>query len=128
MTADQEDGSLGIPKIADVGLSRTANGSDHFADGRFSGEGDPCWASPEQLRGREASMASDVYSLGKIMQHMFTGVAPVRDEMYFPLLEGEASDPLDLLIEECLNEDPWERPSAADVLRRLEGILREMHE
>ena len=60
----------GVVKITDFGL---ANFSEQIARDDISGT--PAYMAPEQLAGRPATVASDVYALGLVLFEMFTGDA-----------------------------------------------------
>lgn len=51
-------------------ISATLTGQGQFV-------GSLLWASPEQLRGKEATPASDIWSMGLILHHALTGGAPL---------------------------------------------------
>ena len=68
------DGSL---KVGDFGLSISTivrGESLITASGSFLGT--PAYASPEQLRGEELDVASDIYSVGATIYHLLTGRPP----------------------------------------------------
>ena len=69
----------GTPSLLDFGVARLiGQGQDeHHA---FS----PGYASPEQIRGDRVSAASDVYSLGALMFHLFAGEAPFSSPRFAP--------------------------------------------
>ena len=62
----------GVVKITDFGL---ANFSEQIARDDIAGT--PAYMAPEQLAGRPATVASDLYALGLVLFEMFTGVACV---------------------------------------------------
>lgn len=65
----------GHAKIGDFGLSRTLESNLHLTQsGAFLGS--PLYASPEQIRGREVDLRSDLYSCGATLYALLTGRAP----------------------------------------------------
>ena len=70
-------GAEGTVKVGDFGLSIStiARGESLItASGSFLGT--PAYASPEQLRGEELDVASDIYSVGATIYHLLTGRPP----------------------------------------------------
>jgi len=89
--------------------------------------------SPEQARGEPATAASDMYSIGLILQEMFTGSRPYGTDLDRASLVERAKRgetvpvsglPLELgrLIERLTSPAPGARPSAADAAERLTWI------
>lgn len=72
---DQE----GSPKLLDFGIARLVDtvveGSEHVT--RSHGVLTPAYASPEQILGRRAGVAADVYSLGVVLYELLTGRLPI---------------------------------------------------
>lgn len=91
--------------------------------------GTPDFVSPEQLSDPEAvSHLSDIYSLGALMYHFFSGSLP--SEHYNDLSAGltRLPSPLVNLIVQCLQTRPEHRPASADEVRfRLLKILNGAH-
>ena len=86
--------------------------------------------SPEQARGEEVSVASDMYSFGLLLQEMFTGKPPYEPDLdAFTLLrEVQKGRTLPVtgidahltdLIESLKSLAPENRPSASEALQRL---------
>ena len=90
------------------------------------------YMSPEQAQGEEATPASDIYSLGLVLQEVFTGSSARRGGPIPKRLEaamrGETTpiaglDPdLAALIGRMESVSPVSRPSAHDALERLQWI------
>src|SRR5882724_10798984 len=71
----------GVPKLLDFGVAKLLdpqNGDPELT--RFRDRAlTPEYASPEQLRGQAIGTASDVYSLGRLLYEVLTGVRPYGD-------------------------------------------------
>lgn len=89
--------------------------------------------SPEQARGEEVTIASDLYSFGLLLQELFTGDSPYESGLSRPLLmikvsEGDSLpvrglDPaLTELIERLKSTSPAARPTAVEAAERLRWI------
>jgi serine/threonine protein kinase len=87
------------------------------------------WAAPEARAGQGFTDKSDVYSLGLLLFRLLTGKlptskgqdVPVSPRVYAPT----CPDDLVFAILSALNPDPRERPSAAQLVTRLEDVLAE---
>lgn len=139
-------------KVLDFGLARAYGDLDLEAGGEtpegsaFSGQsallhtregvimGTPRYMSPEQANGERATTASDIYSLGLVLQKVFTGRDPYSADLALPELidrarqgetapvEGLSTD-LTQLINRLKNPAPNLRPSALETVERLNWIL-----
>lgn len=103
----------GEPKLLDFGIAKILNpdlASQSYAltatQARFL---TPEYASPEQIRGRNVTTVSDVYSLGVLLYRLLTGHAPYR-------LANSSPQEIERLI--CETEP--EKPSTA--INRTEEI------
>lgn len=91
------------------------------------------YMSPEQARGEAATAASDMYSIGLILQELFTGASPYERNVETEILVDRASrgeslpvtgqsPELSQLIERLKSLAPGARPSAVDAAERLRWI------
>ena len=96
--------------------------------------GTPLYAAPEVLRGAEATIQSDLYSLGVLLHHMLTGSYPVRAATLAELREahdrrsGDAGGDgglqegiprrLAAILARLIDPDPGRRPASAAALAR----------
>ncbi len=96
--------------------------------------GTPKFMSPEQARGETANVTSDIYSLGLILQYLFTEKEPYPDAsssvgllwrvMNAETLPIENLDPeLTGLIRDMKNLQMSARPSVGQVLDRLDRFM-----
>ncbi len=69
--------------ITDFGIARWMRGTPD-STGNITTQGaifgTPAYMSPEQIQGKELTVASDIYSLGLVLYEMVTGARPFQDE------------------------------------------------
>ncbi|MBI1946896.1 MAG: serine/threonine protein kinase [Deltaproteobacteria bacterium] len=126
-------------KVMDFGIAKPADATALTNTGIFLGT--PQFVSPEQVRGKEVSAATDLYSLGVVMYLLFTGTLPFTDKDIFALLMKHANERpeaptarnptipplLEGLIVSCLEKDPRRRPESADEVKETLGeVLRRL--
>jgi serine/threonine-protein kinase len=123
-----EDGRL---VLTDFGLA-VAPGQTTFVSGYSGAVGTPSYMAPEVAMGGDASMASDVFSLGVILHEVFFDGRPVWETTKrgrFLCMPVHRRSPRILrliagLCAECLDELAPRRPqTAVDVSDRFERIL-----
>jgi serine/threonine-protein kinase len=120
----------GTPKLLDFGIARLITG-DVEAETRTLTM-TPGFASPEQLLGRQANVASDVYQLGLLIYAALTGQALDGGDTLNEAIERAAAGrslqipatarrdlprELLLIIEQCLRPDPDDRYPDANALK-----------
>ncbi len=115
------------PKVIDFGVARVAERIELTSS--HGAVGTPAYMAPEQARDtRQASVASDVYSLGATLVYAATGHPPYAGDTAMDVLTRLATEPPDLsglpdelseLIGECLERVPRMRPSSSAMLAQL---------
>ena len=109
-------------KVIDFGLSAVedANASTRSI---ISG-GTPAWLSPEQAIGKDVGPSSDIFSLGLVIAFLATGKNPFGqgkpDALIYRIVNespdlSDVPDGLKKLVESCLQKDPADRPSIAQI-------------
>jgi tetratricopeptide (TPR) repeat protein/tRNA A-37 threonylcarbamoyl transferase component Bud32 len=118
------------PPVAPVSPSASLSIASLAPTGHVTGTVD--YMSPEQARGEQSTPASDIYSLGIVLQELFTGkrirrTGPIPSRLEAAMrgettpISGVDGD-LATLIERMKSISPGSRPSAVDALERLHWI------
>ncbi|MFJ8650435.1 serine/threonine-protein kinase [Streptomyces sp. NPDC093546] len=116
------------PRLIDFGIARATDGTASLTSTGVS-VGSPGYMAPEQILGKGASGAADVFSLGAVLAYAATGKPPFPGDssaalLYKvvheqPELGGPLTGELRNLVAACLAKDPAARPAPAEVARRL---------
>ena len=123
-------GNDGYYKLSDFGVSirvrSTLNNKDH-KDDTYISAGTISYMAPEKFSSDNLPiMANDIYSLGATVYEMLTGYLPFgvdggltqKKGADVPVLPGDYSSQLKQTLRDCLDEEPWKRPTA----KQLEEI------
>ncbi|MEV7002427.1 serine/threonine-protein kinase [Streptomyces sp. NPDC093982] len=119
--------TLDGPLLIDFGIARAMDGTASLTSTGVS-VGSPGYMSPEQIVGKGATGAADVFSLGAVLAYAATGEPPFSGDSSAALLykvvhEEPELGPLDgdvrELVEACLAKEPGARPTPGEVARRL---------
>ena len=115
------------PRVIDFGVARAAERIQLTVT--RGAVGTPAYMAPEQARDtRQASAASDMFSLGATLVYAATGHAPYQGETVMDVLVRLATEPPDLaglpgeltdLVTSCLERSPRKRPTSAGLLSQL---------
>ena len=115
------------PRVIDFGVARAAERIQLTVT--RGAVGTPAYMAPEQARDtRQATLASDVFSLGATLAFAATGHAPYRGETVMDVLVRLATEPPDLsglpaeldgIVTACLARSPAQRPTSAALLDQL---------
>lgn len=122
--------TLDGPLLIDFGIARATEGTASLTSTGVS-VGSPGYMAPEQILGKGAAGAADVFSLGAVLAFAATGVSPFSGDSSAALLykvvhgEPELGPQLDGELKElvagCLAKDPAERPRPEALAARLAG-------
>ena len=135
--------SDGRVKVTDFGLAKPVDpGSEPALTAMGVVVGTPDYIAPEQARGEPIDERVDIYALGGTLYFLLTGIPPFRtgrpaDDKYLKVVarhlrnpppDAAAANPavdreLAELTKRMMAKKPAERPSYADLIQILTGIL-----
>jgi hypothetical protein len=121
--------SDGRVKLADFGIASVKGDPQLTATGLLLGS--PSYMSPEQVAGRQAGPASDLWALGATLFFAVEGKGPFDREGPLPTLmaitneeapDAEHGGPLAPVIKSLLDKEPDDRPEPPELSSILEEI------
>ena len=125
----------GVPKVADWGLSKVMTESKTTT---VAGGFTAYYAAPEQIGNKPKDQRTDIWQIGVILYELVTGKLPFAGESMIEIgmaIATEAperpgavhpgAEPLDEIIQKCLEKDPAQRyQSVADLQKDLTAYLK----
>ncbi|MEM6337811.1 MAG: serine/threonine-protein kinase, partial [Bacteroidota bacterium] len=119
----------GRVKVMDFGIARALGSARMTRAGRLIGTLE--YMAPEQVQGKEATPATDVYALGIVLYELLTGRVPFESQSDFTLMQAQIQeapapprvfrpgmpDALEAVILKALEKDPAARFASADEFR-----------
>jgi len=125
----------GVPKISDWGLSKVMTQSRTTT---VSGGFTAYYAAPEQITNKPKDQRTDIWQLGVILYELVTGQLPFTGESMVEIGMAIATEtperpgavhpdaqPLDTIIQKCLEKDPEQRyQSVIDLQKDLAAYLK----
>ncbi|MEU2771753.1 protein kinase [Streptomyces sp. NPDC007162] len=120
--------------VIDFGVVQATDGTSITVTGQNVGT--PAFMSPEQVRGKEVTAASDIFALASALAYAVTGQAPFGDGTGVDVLHRVAFEPpkeqvldkvadldpdLAAFVRTCLDKEPESRPSPETVFRTAIG-------
>jgi tRNA A-37 threonylcarbamoyl transferase component Bud32/tetratricopeptide (TPR) repeat protein len=127
--ADLKPENIVIPldgrvRVVDFGVAKLVGSEVHSASGT------PAYMAPERWQGTPPTGAIDVWALGVTLHELITGRLPIGDKTLRNL--AFVGDTLELpelpavpwaqLVRDCLALDPRQRPTAQEVIQRIDGL------
>jgi len=120
------------PRVIDFGIVRALEATAMTRTGAIVGS--VGYVSPEQIRnGGKVGPSSDVFSLGAVLAYAASGREPFGEGQDSVILLRILTRDFDLtgvpkdllpLVEDCLKEEPGQRPMPKDVVEAVGGSLR----
>ena len=119
---------FGVSTQVKQSLSRVSN-----QDMTFLSAGTISYMAPERFsRNNLPIMANDIYSLGSTVYEMLSGDLPFGNDggllqkkgAEIPELPGDFSPRLKKVLDMCLQEEPWQRPTAATLEEMANEAIR----
>ncbi len=127
----------GIVKLCDFGLAKPRQWDGPALTAPGMRVGTPTYMAPEQIKGEEVDLRTDIYSLGATLYRAVTGKRPFARQTPFQVMTAHVTDPLpkprsvkpdlspelDAVICKMMEKDPGNRYQTFD---RLRAALKEV--
>ncbi|HEX3477521.1 MAG TPA: protein kinase, partial [Kofleriaceae bacterium] len=131
-------GRDGVATVMDFGIAKMTSSTRLTATGQTMGT--VRYMSPEQVRGQEVDVRTDIYSLGATLYESLVGDTPFGGSTHFEIMNKQLSDvprrpsqlgvELPAAVEDAVMRSLAKRPedrfgSAREMRKQLEGVLRD---
>jgi hypothetical protein len=121
-------------RILDFGLAKFSQSQTQLTQQGLV-VGTPWYMAPERLKGEPSSIASEIYAFGVTLYELFCGKRPFEGDdfnvIFFqeprPLTHArpEVPNALEVLVLDCLNKNPSNRPSSfREIAEELAALLK----
>jgi serine/threonine-protein kinase len=126
-----------VTKVLDFGIVHIFDGDGRVSQGRITKTGGFVgtlyYAAPEQMQGKPAGPANDVYAAGLVLFELLAGKGPFDDDPGVglsrcfkpaPTLAETAASPRELsdVVAKALEQDPDRRPTAGALAAELRSV------
>ncbi|MFT3693093.1 MAG: serine/threonine-protein kinase [Kofleriaceae bacterium] len=114
----------GVPKLLDFGIAKLLAPDDTDRDDLTRTYGQPMtpeYASPEQLRGEDVTIASDIWALGIVLFELLTGARPyatMQDALDAVPRRAHVDKDLDAICLKALRANPADRYPSVEAFAR----------
>ncbi|KAI7842043.1 hypothetical protein COHA_004243 [Chlorella ohadii] len=106
--------------LGDVGLARMQRGTALSCAPKAVGTFD--YMAPEMITNSRCTEKVDLFSMGILLWEICTGERPRRGDMRLPKVPEECPQEVADLISQCMSLDPSERPTAQQLMQRLQDL------
>lgn len=115
----------GRVRVVDFGLAKLVGTAPAAASGT------PAYMAPERWRGDPPSGAIDVWACGMMLAELITGARPIADASLAELAFAKTAPAWVIdrtaawapVVDDCLALDPARRPTAVQLVRRLDRLI-----
>ena len=109
----------GVAKILDFGLAKLAGQTKVTKTGTTVGT--VAYMSPEQVRGEETDVRSDIWSLGVILYELLTGELPFKGDQEAAMMYGIINEEPEPLLNQRADVPPWLQQVVSKCLEKKAG-------
>ncbi|MCD9019953.1 lanthionine synthetase LanC family protein [Parachryseolinea silvisoli] len=113
-----------------IDLEGTHPTSNNHPSSPFS-LGTPGYTAPEQLESEVVSKSQDIYSIGALMFVFFSSLKPIKFLHPVTIIKTKLDnldipEPIELIIQKCLDTNPIYRPNLSDITNIIQKYLDDL--